>query len=732
MNFRPFTPSGWGRPLSVSNSKEDHSGTSASIDSPIYVSWAAANHGSTSITSPRLADIYWDGILVQRWTADEELQVGFFSSINSWFGLSERMRLEPGNHVVLLVLDPLDSIPESNESDNTYKIIVTLTGTPAAIAQGRTPDLAFVARDGWDSALLASPQTNATQSASLSIDALTHLRYGIANLGPVTIGDWYRIHWYLDDELFHDSAWGGALARQEWSSTYSGLSDQLVITPGEHTIRIVIDPGNVIAESDESNNEIQATFTWGTGEPSIPEPLVLTTPTAPEPLGKPNLKPSWRYGWGGPIMLSKHLHGYTLDPVVASDSGPYIRIAVTNESLLGVGAYKVDLLFDDVNVKTYEFTSLPGGYSQSTRSVSDLLDGVDTTVGTHTLRLVIDPDNEVDEVNEDDNVYELEVEWLASPPPVATPKTYTTAELATIFDGLVGLLDDPKPLLGGDSSQIDPQLAIDIADAGYFLATGESIQDSPVNITLVDDQTYKDTVEELFRDDFAIRPLHLYPSILARREEFKDDVIGYTATHRGEITIVVNAERPFADVITVLAHEFGHARVQLKNPDQAEAAGSHSLRGLGEAQAELFERVVWQAIQEHLGIDLFRYPSYPAYADLIARRLDNYRAGAASSQHDLGRLLVWSVLFTDLDVAHLKTALLTNGALNASQTLELYDHLVAKRVDFIGLYVDARTLEFDSLIPQIESIAIARLLRLGFDPSTEGPPALRSPALLMP
>lgn len=731
MNFRPYTPSGWGSPLSVSNSKE-HRGTSASIDAPIYISWAAANYGSTSITSPRLVEIYWDGILVRRWTAVEELQVDFFSSIDSWFGLSERIRLEPGNHVVLLVLDPLDSIPESNESDNTYKIIVTLTGTPPAIPDGRTPDLAFVARDGWDSALLASTQPNATQSASLSVDVLTQLRYGIANLGPVTIGDWYRIHWYWDDQLLRDSGWHGALAGQEWSSSYSGLSDQIVITPGEHTIRMVIDPGNVIAESDESNNEIEATFTWGTGEPAIPEPPVLATPTAPEPLGKPNLKPYWRYGWGGPIMLSNYLHGYTLDPVVASEAGPYIRIAVTNESLLGVGAYNVDLLFDDVNVKTFEFVSLPGGYIQSTRSVSDLLDGVNPTVGTHTLRLVIDPDNEVDETNEDDNVYELEVEWLASPPLAATPKTYTTAELAALFDGLVGPLDDSKPLLGSDSSQFDPQLAIDIAYAGYFLATGESIQDSLVNINIVDDQTYKDTVEELFRDDFATRPLHLYPSILARREEFKNDVIGYTTAHRGEISIVVNAERPFADVVTVLAHELGHARAWLKNPDQADVPDSHSLRGLGEAQAELFERVVWQAIQEHLEIDLFGYPSYPAYTDLIARQLDNYRVGAASSQHDLGRLLVWSVLFTDLDVAHLKTVLLANGALNASQNLELYDHLVAKRVDFIDLYVDARTLEFDSLLPQIATIAFARLQTEGFDPSTEGPPALRSPTLLMP
>jgi hypothetical protein len=272
---------------------------------------------------------------------------------------------------------------------------------------------------------------------------------------------------------------------------------------------------------------------------------------------------------------------------------------------------------------------------------------------------------------------------------------------------------------------------VDIADAAYFLATGESMNDAPVTITLADAATYRSIVDELFRGDFAGAPLHLYESILARREEFKLDVIGYTTFEQNRIAIVVNAERPLAAVLNTLAHELGHARQRLENPGQNFVGGSHALRGLKEAQAELFERVVWLAVQSYLEVELFSYPLGPAYQDFITRRIASDRARTNSSQHALGRQLVWAILFNDLDVAHLKTALNDNGRLNQAETLELYDHLVAKKVDFITLYVDARIEEFDSR-QILAAVTAVNRLKTDFDPSTEGPAALRQPALLMP
>jgi hypothetical protein len=243
---------------------------------------------------------------------------------------------------------------------------------------------------------------------------------------------------------------------------------------------LVVNPGDTIAEADETNNAIEATFTWADGLVDAPESPQAEPASAPDPLGKPNLMPYWRFGWGGPIMLSTKVNSEALHPVIAgADQVPYIRLAITNESLLGANAYAIDLFFDGKKITTYEFRALTGGYIQRTRSDATLLAGLNPAVGPHTLRFMINPENAIDEANEDDNVYELTVEWLAPASAAAEPTTYAGEELSALFDGFADLLDDPRPVLGADPSAAGVERTADIADPAYFLATGASMRDSP-------------------------------------------------------------------------------------------------------------------------------------------------------------------------------------------------------------------------------------------------------------
>jgi hypothetical protein len=80
--------------------------------------------------------------LVRRWTRTSELQSNFFVNVDSRDGLADRVRLEPGNHSLALVLDPLDNRPETNEFDNRYRLAVILSGDPQERSVGnRAPDL---------------------------------------------------------------------------------------------------------------------------------------------------------------------------------------------------------------------------------------------------------------------------------------------------------------------------------------------------------------------------------------------------------------------------------------------------------------------------------------------------------------------------------------------------------------------------------------------------------------
>lgn len=304
--------------------------------------------------------------MVRRWTTTTELKSNFFVNVDSWDGLGDRVRLEPGNHSLTLIVDPLDNQAETNEFDNRYRLAVILTGEPDDVSVGnRAPDLTFPTPTGWAGALVASTVPGATESTALSADQATYLRVGISNQGPISTNQTVWVHWYLDDQVFKTQSWSWAMAAEQWTSSFDELGETLAITPGEHTLRLVIDPGNTIAEADETNNTIEATLTWADGPVDAPEAPQAESASPPDPLGKPNLTPYWRFGWGGPIMLSTKVNSNALDPVIAgADQEPYIRLAITNDSLLGANAYDVDLYFDDEKIEMYEFSALTGGTSK--------------------------------------------------------------------------------------------------------------------------------------------------------------------------------------------------------------------------------------------------------------------------------------------------------------------------------------------------------------------------------
>lgn len=86
----------------------------------------------------------------------------------------------------------------------------------------------------------------------------TYIDWGIDNRGGSTQGVNFYVEVYVDSDRFINYliTWdpmGGAYGL-DW--TYE------VATAGQHTLRIVVDPDNRIAESNENNNVWQGTFYW--------------------------------------------------------------------------------------------------------------------------------------------------------------------------------------------------------------------------------------------------------------------------------------------------------------------------------------------------------------------------------------------------------------------------------------------------------------------------------------
>ena len=75
--------------------------TELSIDGTTYISWAVINNSRNSIDYTFFVDVYLNDVLVERWQSTG-LGANQLISVTDWEGLSTRMRLQPGAHILKL------------------------------------------------------------------------------------------------------------------------------------------------------------------------------------------------------------------------------------------------------------------------------------------------------------------------------------------------------------------------------------------------------------------------------------------------------------------------------------------------------------------------------------------------------------------------------------------------------------------------------------------------------
>ena len=100
------------------------SNTTQVMGSTSFVSWAVANKGEISIEELFFIDLYFDGVEVARWSGSR-LGSTFLNVITDWDGLSDVVRLSPGEHTLKLVVDPTNLIRETDENDNEVELEIT-------------------------------------------------------------------------------------------------------------------------------------------------------------------------------------------------------------------------------------------------------------------------------------------------------------------------------------------------------------------------------------------------------------------------------------------------------------------------------------------------------------------------------------------------------------------------------------------------------------------------------
>jgi len=708
--------------------------------SAAYLDWFFENDSPFPTETEFESHVYVDGVFVGSWVSTQAPPFQPFG-IRDWDDLNNRVRLDRGDHVFKLIVDALDQIPEKDETDNVFERTFTWGGESLTAPQPGARAVNLVIEPAFErfEPVVTAAVSGTGNSGPLTVDATTFITWGIGNIGLASTDATISIHIYFDDVLVDRrlvdglSAFSGSALR-DWD----GLGDTIRISPGEHTLRVAVDPGNLIDESDETDNVVTAVLTWDDGPavPPEPSPEAIPIPVPPhEELTQPNLVTYLPSAWDAPLVIRDTTSGTSIkgrNGYVPAFTAGIVDYAITNASpVANLNEFSTTLYLDDVPIDDSGFTA---GSAGGLWIVDATVPAAQLTPGTHTLRLVIDSRSEVRESDETDNSFTSVFEIVAGPaPPPVAPTTYSDTEITAMLAIVPDLLLQTGNAVEPGESGADWVSAIStVADAAYFLATGTALPDERIEIFLLSRAKYDEENLANCLDKQATLTTSEYESKLADCRATIEKSIGLTWTGTGLVTVRVDASKTPASVLATLLHELGHARAALLYPTTSSTIQSDARSAIGEAQAQVFEAVGMRHIEEFLGE---RFTEYP---DLAVLRYDvdgvlDYEVDRAAEleEHGLGYELMWLAALQDVGGLGLADELRTTGVLSAASALAFYDYLLTIGGQDPVTWVNARLAGGDGLIGEFREIALSRLVD-GLPAESEGHPHLIDLAFLAP
>ena len=243
--------------------------------------------------------------------------------------------------------------------------------------------------------------------------AETFISWAVTNPGPHTINQAFFVDLYFNGNVVQ--RWwnksgvsrNGAYITDGWS----GISTVIRPYSGTHTLKLVVDPTNLVLETDETDNTFEITFDWLEPSGSLPPAI---------PLDIFDLLPHTPPGWTDSLVANAIIGARNSDELRV-DLRSYVSYAFTNPGTIDVAEgliVPVYLYLDDMLVNVDYWSSLPAGETLVMADWPGLYDAVHVSEGPHRLRIEIDPLNQVLEIDEANNTYEVEFVWG---PPLTSP-----------------------------------------------------------------------------------------------------------------------------------------------------------------------------------------------------------------------------------------------------------------------------------------------------------------------
>jgi subtilase family serine protease/prenyltransferase beta subunit len=263
-----------------------------------------------------------------------------------------------GNHTIFVVADKDNEFDECRENNNIASADILIGGTPPVYL----PDLSILQSD----VMIIPPDTIEGQSA-----AITAIIYNIGTLGASDV-----VVSFYDGDPQSGGVLIGSVTKSYIDSDANALTEMVWDTfgqSGRNYIHVIVDPQNLIEESNENNNSTLLSI--DVAPPSKPD-LAITS----SDITFSSLNPKE----GDPLTLNVTIHNLGTD---ASD--------------IGVNLYDGDPSSGGIllSQKTIQQIIPFGG----TYTLSFSLDTIGLT-GNHNFYISIDPNSLIDETNETNNI----------------------------------------------------------------------------------------------------------------------------------------------------------------------------------------------------------------------------------------------------------------------------------------------------------------------------------------
>ena len=141
-----------------------------------------------------------------------------------------------------------------NESVNTREGSIDQSGATQ-------PNLVPFTPSGWDYPIVPSSTTGTNTVNTLDAASSTYIDWAVINTGTITSTTFYSCLYYDNSSM---ACWYTNGLDQNYYAYVTDWAMNLTPTAGAHTLKLVADVYNDVAEANESDNTWEHSFTWGT------------------------------------------------------------------------------------------------------------------------------------------------------------------------------------------------------------------------------------------------------------------------------------------------------------------------------------------------------------------------------------------------------------------------------------------------------------------------------------